>query len=143
MQRESIYAAMFALVSSVPGVKYASRRLKSFAEIAQGDQPALFMEQKTEQSQAQTMLPSKWTLTVDLMVFVSTGGLDPNVVPASVLNPVLDAITAALRPPPALGEQTLGGMVTRCRIEGAIEIVEGVQGDQSFAVIPVQIYTHD
>jgi len=143
MQREPIYAALFALVSSVAGVKCASRRLKSFADIGQGDQPALFQEQKTEQSQATTNLPSKWTLSVDLLLFVSTGANDPGVIPSSVLNPLLDAVTAKLVPPPQLGEQTLGGLVTRCRVEGQIQIVEGIQGDQAWALIPVQVFVSD
>lgn len=141
MTRESIYSALFALVSSATGVVYSSRRVKAFSDIGSGDQPALFMEQKSEQCVVSTKMPAKWTLHVDLLIYVNTGGNDPNVIPSSVLNPIIDAVMNKLIPPPALGEQTLGGLVARCRLDGTVEIVEGVQGDQAFCLIPVVIFT--
>jgi hypothetical protein len=143
MTREPIYSALFALVSGASGVRTASRRIKSFADVSSGDQPALFMEQKSEQQDVTTKMPGKWTLNVDLVVYVNTGGNDQNVIPSTVLNPILDGICSKLVPPPQFGEQTLGGLVARCRIQGAIEIVEGVQGDQAFALIPVVLFTPD
>lgn len=143
MQREPIYSALFALVSGLGGIRLASRRARAFADVGSGDQPALFMEQKSEQQDVSTKMPGKWTLHVDLLIYVNTGGNEPSVVPASVLNPILDAVCAALVPPPQLGEQTLGGLVARCRVNGSIEIVEGVQGDQAFAVVPVIVFTPD
>lgn len=143
MQREPIYAALFALVSGIPAIKLASRRARAFADVGSGDQPALFMEQTSEQQDVTTKMPGKWTLHVDLLVYVNTGGLDPNVVPSTILNPILDAICTALVPPPQFGEQTLGGLVARCRVNGSIQIVEGVQGDQAMAVIPVIVFTPD
>lgn len=143
MQREPIYSALFALVSGISGIKFSSRRMRSFADVGSGDQPALFMEQKNESCMVETRMPAKWTLNVDLLVLVNTGGNDINVIPSSVLNPILDAIVARLTPSAPLGEQTLGGLVHRCRIDGAIEIVEGVQGDQAMAIIPVKVFTAD
>jgi len=143
MQREPIYAALFALVSSVAGVKVASRRLKAFADIGSGDQPALFMEQKSELCTVVTKMPAVWTLSVYLLIYINTGGNDANVIPSSVINPIIDAITAQLVPPLQFGDQTLGGLVHRCRIDGMIELVEGVQGDQAFAIIPVQVLVPD
>ena len=143
MTREPIYSALFALVSAVSGIKVSSRRVRAFADIGSGDQPALFMEQKSEQQDVTTKMPGKWTLHVDLLVYVNTGGNELSVVPSTVLNPILDGICAALVPPPAIGEQTLGGLVARCRLDGSIEIVEGVQGDQAFAIIPVVVFTPD
>ena len=143
MNREAIYSGLFALVSSAPGVVYASRRMKALQDVAPGDTPALFMEQKGESVTTQTRLPSRWTLNVDLAVYVATGANDSHLIPASVINPILDAITARLMPPAGIGEQTLGGLVERCRVDGAIEIVEGSQGETALAVIPVAIFLPD
>lgn len=143
MQREPIYAALFALVAAAAGIKTSSRRIKSFADTAAGDTPAVFMEQKKEQSVVGTNMPGKWSLHVDLVVLVNTGGNDPNVIPTTVLNPIIDDIVTKLVPPAPLPEQNLGGLVTRCRVDGTIEIVEGAQGDQALAIIPVVVFTPD
>jgi hypothetical protein len=143
IQREPIYVALFMLLSNATGIVSASRRLKSFNNVSPADCPALFMTQHTESHQAQTKLPGKWNITVDVAIFVNTGANDPDVVPSSVLNPVLDAVTAIIEPPIAIGEQTLGGLVERCRIAGSIQIVEGVQDDTALAVIPVEIFLPD
>lgn len=140
MNREQIYQAFFALVSGAPGIVTKSRRLRSFADISSAECPALYMSQHQETQAVQTGLPGKWTLHVEVVVFVNTGGNDPNVIPVSALNPIMDAICAILIPPVDFGEQTLGGLVHRCRISGSIQIVEGVQDDTAMAVIPVEIY---
>jgi hypothetical protein len=61
--------------------------------------------------------------------------------PAMLLNPLLDALEAALSPSPATGIQNLGlpAMVQHAYIAGKIETDEGVLGDQSIAIVPVQI----
>ena len=143
MTREPIYAALFALVSAATGIVTSSRRLRSFADVSSAECPALFMTQHTETQAVQTKIPGRWTLHVELAVFVNTGANDPNIVPVSVLNPILDCICTTLVPPAPLAEQTLGGLVARCRIAGAIEIVEGVQDSTALAVIPVEIYLPD
>jgi hypothetical protein len=59
-----------------------------------------------------------------------------------VLNPLLDAIAAALAPTGAdlvAGAQTLGGLVKHCWISGAIETDEGALGGQAVAIVPVEI----
>ena len=139
MTREPIYSALFALLSGLPGIVYASRRLKAFSDMGTGDQPALFMEQKHETSEIVTKQPQRWLLNVDLLLYVHTGGMDSSVIPAMILNPILDTVCNALIPPERVGEQTLGGLVQRCRVKGDIQVVEGVQGDQAFAIIPVEI----
>jgi hypothetical protein len=58
------------------------------------------------------------------------------VLPAIALNQLVDAIELALSPGPAFEEQTLGGLVSHCRIVGEIETDEGVLGDQAVAIIP-------
>jgi hypothetical protein len=58
-----------------------------------------------------------------------------------LLNPLLDALEAALAPSPATGIQNLGlpAMVQHAYIAGKIETDEGVLGDQAIAIVPVEI----
>lgn len=137
MNREPIYAALFAKLATVPGVVTASRKLKHWADVSPIEQPALFQAQKSEVAARTTGLNPKWTLDVTLYVYVNTSG---DVSPTTTLNDVLDAICAALAPLPGL-TQTLAGLVHDCRIEGAIETDEGTLGDQAIALIPVRIIT--
>ena len=56
-----------------------------------------------------------------------------------VLNPLLDAVEAALAPDPVGHVQTLGGLVSHCWIAGRIQTDEGVPGGQAVAIVPVEI----
>lgn len=139
MNREPIYTALFALVSAATGLKTVGRRLKHFEEIGFADQPALFMVQKSETSKVTTKMPTVWTLHVDVVLYGTNSG-QQSVAPMSSLNPIVDAISASLLPSaPTMEEQTLGGLVERCRIEGEIVTDEGSLGDQAVVVIPVTI----
>lgn len=143
MNREAIYGALFSLVSSVPGIVTASRRVRHWADVSPVEQPALFLVQKTEVSEVTTKIPGRWTFNVDIVVYVNTGGHDSNITPSTLFNPIVDAITTALVPPQGVGEQLLGGLVTRCRVAGTIETDEGALGEQAVVIIPVVLYTPD
>jgi hypothetical protein len=67
---------------------------------------------------------------------------DPYLAPASVLNPLIDALEAALAPLPMNGVwQNLGfpASVMHTYINGTIETDEGALGDQAVAIVPVEI----
>ena len=138
ISREQIYSAIFALASAKTGIKSSSRRLKHWEEVAPGDQPALFMVQRHENAKMVTRIPTIWTLRVDFVLYGHNSGQD-SVAPMISLNPIVDAIVAKLIPPPGVEEQTLGGLVHRCRIEGDILTDEGQLGNQAIVVIPVTI----
>jgi hypothetical protein len=138
--RETIYAALFSLVSAVPGLTSASRRVRHWNEVPAAEQPALIMEQVGETAQYQSWtMPPRWVLHVDLALYVNVGG-DQQASPQALLNPFIDAVAAALAPPPGQEMQTLGGLVNACRLAGKIEIVGGGDwGPQAVALIPVEI----
>ena len=137
MTREPIYAALFALLSATAGLKTYSRRLKMWNDVTAPDQPALFQVQKKESPKAVTNMPTIWTLHLDVYVYAFTG--DKTTAPSQIINPILDAITAALKPN---GENlTLGGLVQWCRISGEVTTDEGILGDQSVLIIPIEILT--
>jgi len=133
--RETIYQALMDLLVD-PEIKTLSRRLKHWSEVPPGDQPALFITQKLETAKFTTRMPTSWVLSVDLWLYVNTGG-DSDKTPMSIVNPILDRIVQKLLPASGVEEQTLGGLVERCRIDGAIETDEGVLGDQAIITIPV------
>jgi len=135
IQREPIYAALFALLAASGGYVTTSRRLLHWNDVSKEQQPALFQAQRNELAKTDTGKPTVWTLNVDVYVYVRTDGGAP---PGPILNPLLDAIEAALAPAGS-NVQTLGGLVHYARIDGAIETDEGTLGDQAVAIIPISI----
>lgn len=137
MNREAIYVALYNLVVKATGITTTSRRLKHWADVPPGDQPALFMVQKSETAQVVTKQPTKWLLEVDLYIYVNT----QNQAPGQALNPILDALTTVLTPANPDNVQTLSSLVQYARIEGRIETDEGALGDQLVAIVPIHILT--
>lgn len=139
MTREPIYAALFAKLQAAASFKTASRRLRHWSDVPAGQQPALFMAQRAESVVAQQPvpgLPKKVTLEVDVYVYVRAAA---NAAPGPLINPLLDAIDAALRGDPITGKQTLGGLCEHAWIEGTIETDEGTLGEQAVAIVPIRI----
>lgn len=138
MNREPIYQALFAKLSSINGFLTKSRRLQHWSDVPAGAQPALFQAQKSENAVKVRGIPTKWT--VDLHLYIYAYSTDANASPSTILNPLVDAIENALAPD-STGNQTLGGLVSHCSIIGNIETDEGVLGSQAVAIIPIQIVT--
>lgn len=140
ISREPIYAALFAQAAGAAHFVTAGRKLRHWSEMAAAEQPALFMRQKSEVAAVSVAgAPTVWKLLVELYVYAHAG--DPYVAPASVLNPLLDAVESALAAPAVTGTQDLGlpAMVRHAYIAGKIDITEGVLRDQAVAVVPVEI----
>jgi hypothetical protein len=138
--REPIYAALFDLVAGAAGFVTAERRLRHWSDVAPAEQPALFMTQKSETAAVKALgAPLVWILTVELYLYAHSS--DPRLSPATVLNPLIDAVEAALAPAPTTGLEDLGlaAMVQHAMIAGKIETEEGVLGDQAIAIIPIEI----
>ena len=139
MIRENIYAALFALASTATGFNYKSRIYKTWDDISPVDQPSLLQLQRSEKSIPSTNLGTTWELRVDLVIYAHTKG-DTTTPASTVLNPIIDAVVNKIQPNQnhyAVIEETLGGLVHRCRVDGSIEIFEGNQGGQGVAVIPI------
>jgi hypothetical protein len=138
--REAIYTALWALAAEAENFATASRRLRHWSDVGPTEQPALFMSEKGSRAQIKALgAPVVWTLYADLFLYAHSS--DPYLPPASLLNPLLDAIEAALAPAPATGIQDLGlpAMVQHAYIAGRIETDEGVLGDQAIAIVPIEI----
>lgn len=137
MNREAIYSALFAKVGAAAGFATASRRLRHWSDVGPAEQPALFQVQKSETARRDTGLPPKWTLALDLFVYVHAP--DDATAATTVMNPLIDAIETALAPDPITNVQSLGGLVAHCWIAGKVETDEGVLGGQAVAIVPIEI----
>lgn len=140
--RETIYAALFAKFNGLVGTTLvtASRRWKPWSDVAAEMQPALYQMQVRETDIVQGRgIPTKYKLDVDVFIYVKQQ--DDTAPYSTTLNPILDALDAKLVPDDVVNNEcTLGGLVQRCRITGAVEIFEGVSdGRQIVAVLPIEI----
>lgn len=137
--RETIYKAMFDLLMGTSTIfRTKSRRLQHWSDVAPTDQPAIFLTQGQQVASLTQKMPTVWTLDASIFLYAHTGG-DLQTPPMSILNPIVDIVVANLLPT-INGEQTLGGLVERCRIDGAIETDEGILGDQAVVIIPVKMF---
>lgn len=139
--REQIATALFNLVKTATGVQNASRRWKIWSDVAPADQPALFLVQGKEMPHTTVNgQPPRWLLRFEVVLYVNVGeGNDADITPDAVINPLVDAVEAALKPPRPGENQTLQGLVIHCRIDGQIEGDGGVLGPQAVRVIPVEV----
>jgi hypothetical protein len=144
--REQIYSALFtllqgALLAPAGPFQTVSRRWQDPSQISPADRPALYQVQKDElTSTSVNGLPLQSRMTVDLVLYTA-GDSEPNSIPSTELNTLLDAVEAAIRSATPGLAQSLGGKVSHCRIQGKIEIVENMMGSIALAVVPVEILT--
>ena len=138
MNREAIYAALFALASRAPGLVTTGRKLLHWSDVDPSLRPALFQAQGSETAMPRPAngMPRKWLLRAKLYVYVSTASVAS---PGEALNPILDAIEAMFAPMPGRQTQNLGGLVVSAEIEGEIATDEGTLGDDAVAIVPIVI----
>lgn len=85
------------------------------------------------------MLPPKRVFNVKAAVYNDVGN-DENAIPASVINPLLDGLDAALMPDDPIGNRcTLGGVVYSALIEGEIKKAPGDITGKGLAVVPIEL----
>lgn len=137
--RESIFAALFALASNAAGFTTKSRTVKTWADVAPADQPALFQVEGKQHADSRALVGPKWTFHAELIVYAHQQNTVNGADLVSVLNAQVDAVVAALAPATGFDAQTLGGRVTDVRIDGDIETSEGRLGEQAVAIIPLLI----
>ena len=138
--RESIYAALWGLGTGAARFASANRRLRHWTDLAPIEQPALFMSEKGGDAAIKRLgAPIVWTLHAEFYVYVHSS--DPYIAPGTILNPLIDALEAALAPSPTTGIQNLGlpEMVQHAYIAGKIETDEGALVDQAIAIVPIEV----
>lgn len=146
LDRNQLYGALFAFFSGLtaggsPAFRTATRRLSTWEQVPPESSPALLMEERGEEAQYRKGLPTIWRLRIALYLYAHTAAsVDPEAVPADIINPLLDAVQGSLEIDDPNDEAcTLGGLVSHAAIEGAIERYNGAQGDEAVAIIPITI----
>lgn len=140
--REQVSQALFNLIDGVISFQTSSRRMKQWDDIANVLKPALYLtEQKEHHVRAESQAPVVRTITYEAYIFIAT--TDPNAVPMTQLNNILDLIDPAvggvLKPDAMTNRQTLGGLVWDCFIDGEIDKVPGDFDGQGVAIIPIRV----
>lgn len=134
------------LVKEIPPNIFASqsRRFKFMDQVEVASRPFFcFLEEGEQYSYESENVPVKLSISPKIFVYINTPNADD--VPASQLNKLVKAISDVLKPDPSdQGTQTLDGLVSHCRIEGAVIKVPGdIDGDgNGLAVIPLKILTN-
>jgi len=140
--REQISAAFFALVAGAADFTATSRRFVHWDQVNETQMPFLTMlktgEARARQSEG---LPSL-TITAHVFIYMSAG-MDPEDVPDTAMNALLDALDAAVAPGGADAlngnKQTLGGLVSHCYPLGPVFVDTGDIDGKAVAAIPFQI----
>lgn len=147
MNREQIAEAILAqirLLNEPPydlDVSEISREFKHWDNVQ--EPRAIFIVPGQETPTKQRGLPLKWSSVYDVWVYARKDG---NVLGVTNLNAMLDALEkifapAAVNAPPNAYVNTLGGLVSSCMLGGPTEISGGYLGDQSIAMMTLEVVT--
>lgn len=140
--REQVVTALFNLLSGSSTFVTASRRFQLWNQVPDSQKPALFIREPSEQhAKNRNATPAVRTLDIEVYLYTAVGK-DPNAVPASMLNKLIDAIdptSGGVLAPDSHGRQTLGGLVADCFIDGEVLKEPGDLTGQGAAMIPLKI----
>lgn len=144
MQRESIFAALWAQVSSA--VQYTFQvKSRRWVHWNKSPVPALYQVDGitydvTQLGEGAVYGASKYILTAQLWAYNNASPSQlPSNVPSQIANTMLDAIEFAVNP--YLGErQTLGGLVENAFVEGKGYVDPGIAEDgKIILMVPIQM----
>ena len=136
---EPIYAALWAKIQAIPGVNYFSRRPVVPQNLADGQFPAVMLNQLEIDALCDgSGIGTVFTIPVEILIYVNTGS-DPNVVPTVALNGLIDQVRAAIAVNVPGTRQELGGLAYSVFVNGKIEVFEGNQGQHGIAIVPITI----
>lgn len=144
INRSAVMAALFARLNAISAFTTKSRRFRDATEVGALEQPALFLLAADKQgaSYQQEGARPTWDLEPDILFYAQVA--DKTLSPDEILEPLIDAIDAALQwvpgdSAPAMGSPTtLGQLVTHCRISG-VEIGEGGKSGQAVVLVHLHI----
>lgn len=144
LDREAIFAAVFALAWGAYAWKNnqaTARRLKLWSDVPKEQRPALFQFEGTEETYTYSGIGAQPKRLLEARLFIYTDCSDPDTIGSTILNATVSAVEAALAPLFTGGgqQQTLGGLVHSCRIEGKVFRDPGDLDGDGMARIPVMI----
>lgn len=141
MERETLYAALFALAqglnwgSPAQSFAYTARRMRLADDLPAV--PALCQAEHDETIIATPGLEPKRILGAAWMIHHRVTG--PDALGAATNNAILGAIETALAPDDATGCCTLGGLVQHCWLEGEVFKDPGDLDGQALLIAPIRV----
>lgn len=135
--RETYYAALFALLTTSPGLKTVDRRVPLLENMDAAKLPGLFMAVGKQETRQQRGLPPIHVLGAE--VFLYAANPDRTISADIVLNGLIDAVEAVLKPDPSTNVFTLGGLVSHCWIDADTEVFSGALGERAAAIVPIKM----
>lgn len=142
--REQIAAALFDLVEGAADFNGSSRRFQHWDKVNGSKMPYLTMLKTGERRERQDEGLPILVLQYHVFIYLSAG-MDPDDVPDTAMNAMLDAIDQAVQPTggDALNgnKQTLGGLVSHCYPLGEAFVDTGDVDGKGLAAIPFEIMT--
>ena len=148
--REDVFNALFNIGKAITWTSpytggafiETSRRVKLFADVASGQQPALFQAEHNEESSQATNMPYKLIWDAQWVIYQCVGRAD-KALGAVENNLILDAVYAALQPTPGdpgyPQRQTLERLVHHCYINGKIFKDPGDIDKQGMMTVPIRM----
>ncbi len=140
--REDALEALAALLASAyDWTTGPLRRLKLWTDVSMANRPACFIFEGGFESYAW----SEGAIAKRILepkIFIYLNAKDPNSAGASLLNEVMDALDAAFAlsgDDLLFGRNTLGGLVSQCRIDGKIMKDPGDLDGDALLIVPVKL----
>jgi len=142
VSREQISVAFFDLIAGAVNFTATSRRFVHWDQVNETQMPFLTLLKTGEVRGRQTEGLPMLTINAHVFVYLSAG-MDPEDVPDTAMNALLDAIDATVAPSGADAlsgnKQTLGGLVSHCYPLGPAFVDTGDVDGKAVAAIPFQI----
>lgn len=139
-KRETAIAALLTKLQTVAGFTVTGRRNAQPDTIATPNNPALLLLcNRDKYGTLQLGRVVKKTMMVFACIYIDTGN-DPNAVPDTIINNLLDGVDDALVPDDlAAGRCTLGGAVFAAHIEGEVIRAPGDRTGKGLAIVPINL----
>jgi hypothetical protein len=142
--REQVWAAVFAAWSApclAAGLKTASRVVRHYTEVDQGDMPYAAQLQKGEVWKRVRGLPPAIELRGEILIYTHSEQNNPANPQSGIINAMLDILQQSLGDVTPDNNNTLGQTpgVQHIWIEDNIQIYEGILVNTSIAIVPVHI----
>ena len=140
--REQISVAFFNLVTGAADFTATSRRFVHWDQVNETQMPFLTML-KTGEVRGRQNEGCRRSPSTRMSLSICLPGMDPEDVPDTAMNALLDAVDAAVAPGGADAlngnRQTLGGLVAHCYPLGPVFVDTGDIDGKAVAAIPFQI----
>jgi len=136
--RESVAQALLAAIAP-SSAGYALTGRRNINPEGMPTPALMLLEYGEETHRPSIALPPVRSWHYRALIYVDAGG-DETVIPAALLNPLLDAIDAALVPDdPVSGRSTLGGLVTSALVDGETVKSPGEMTGRALAIVPITV----